>query len=300
MARCLSSIAVIGLALCAGPALAQASEPLATPPDIVVEDERPQGEAPLINLARDIAGHPRPRRPLARFEQPLCLMVASHDMQLARAIAARIVDNAKGAKVRIGPKGCKPNALLNLTEDAHAQLVAIRKSGRRLFAGLSPRELDKALAARDPVYVLQASETLAASGEFIVPQPEAPGSNSTPGAVNAIWSTGRLKRETREDMLAALVVIDAKAVAGLSSVQVADYASLRLLAPTGEVDPAEAGAPRTIMTLFLAPHGGPSAMTRFDRAYLRALYRMPPGSFSNEVLRAAVREAARGPVEDGR
>jgi hypothetical protein len=80
-------------------------------------------------------------------------------------------------------------------------------------------------------------------------------------------------------------------------VQIADYASLRLLAPTGEVDVAEAEAPRTIMTLFAAPASTPAAMTRFDRAYLAALYRMPPGSFASEVLRAAVVDATRGPQE---
>lgn len=287
-------LSTLACMVCGAPTAAQER----TPPGIIVEDERPQGETPLTDLAREVAGNRRGRRPLARFEQPLCLMVASTDMALAREIAERIVENAKAAKVRMGKKGCRPNALLNLSEDAHAQLVAIRKSGRRLFAGLSPRALDKALAARDPVYVLQASETSAASGEVLVANPEAPGANGTPGPTNAVWSAGRLKRETREDMLAALVVIDSTAVAGLDAVQIADYASLRLLAPTGEVDAKEAGAPRTIMTLFVAPGTAPPAMTRFDRAYLKALYRMPAGSFSTEVLRAAVLEVARGGEED--
>lgn len=277
-------------------AAAQAQE--ADRPAIVVEDERPQGETPLADLAREMAGHPRARRPLARYEQPLCLMVASTDMVLAREIAERIVENAKSAKVRMGKKGCRPNALLNLSDDAHAQLVAIRKSGRRLFAGLNAREIDKALAVRDPVYVLQASRQMAATGEVFIPSPEAPGANGTPGPVNPIWSAGRLKRDIREDMLAALVVIDAKAVAGLSPLQVADYASLRLLAPTGEVDAQEAGAPRTIMTLFVSPATAPPVMTRFDRAYLKALYRMPAGAFSTEVLRAAVLEVARAERDD--
>lgn len=92
------------------------------------------------------------------------------------------------------------------------------------------------------------------------------------------------------------MVIDNTAVAGLSPVQIADYASLRLLAPTGEVEPV---GPRTIMTLFAAPATAPATMTRFDRAYLAALYRMPPGSFAREVLRAAVVEAARGGPEEG-
>jgi hypothetical protein len=276
------------------PAAAMLRAQEAEPPAIVVESEKPRSEQALTDLARDIAGHPRSRRPLARFEQPLCLMVAAADTALAQEVAKRIIDNAKGAQVPVRGNGCTPNALLALSDDAHAQLRAIRASGRRLFAGLSARDIDAALGARDPVYVFQASKVTSATGPAIVASPEAGGSGGIPGPQNQIWSAGRLKREIREDMLAALVVVDNAAVAGLTPMQIADYASLRLLAPTGEVDAAEAGAPRTIMTLFVAPQTAPAALTRFDRAYLKALYRLPTGSFASEVLRAAVLETARG------
>lgn len=273
---------------------AQAAPQEVEPPPIIVEGELPQSEKELADLARDIAGNPHPRRPLARFEQPLCLMVASENGPLAQEIAERIIENAKAAKVNVRGNGCKPNALLAFSDDAQAQLSAIRKSGRHLFAGLSPRDIDAAMGARDPVYVFQASKQTSASGEAIVASPEAGGSNGIAGPQNVIWSAGRLKRLTREDMLAVLVVVDNAAIRDMTPVQIADYASLRLLAPTGEVDIAEAGAPRTIMTLFVSPAAAPTAMTRFDRAYLRSLYRMPAGSYAFEVLRAAVLETTRG------
>jgi hypothetical protein len=259
----------------------------------VVEGEKQQTEEALTDLARDLAGNPRADRPLARFEKPLCLMVAAGDADLAREVATRIIDNAKAAKVQVRGSGCRPNALVTFSDDAHAQLREIRASGRRLFAGLSARELDEALGARDPVYVFQSSTTTAASGQALLrPQPDV-------APVLKVYAMGRLSRLTREDMLAALVVIDNGAVAGLGPIQIADYASLRLLAPTGEVEVAGADAPRTIMTLFAAPASAPQQMTRFDRAYLAALYRMPPGSFSREVLRAAVLEVARGGPDEG-
>lgn len=276
-------------ALLAAPATAQEAEP----PPIVVEGKKRQTEEALTDLARDLAGNPRADRPLARFEKPLCLMVAAGNAELGREIAARIIDNAKAAKVPVRGSGCSPNALVTLSDDAQAQLREIRKSGRRLFAGISAREIDTAMGARDPVYVFQASQALAASGQamFQAQPDQAP--------TNYVTAMGRLSRMTREDMLAALVVIDSGAVAGLTPVQIADYASLRLLAPTGEVDVAEAGGPRTIMTLFAAPDSAPATMTRFDRAYLAALYRMPPGSFSKEVLRAAVLDTATEAMDEG-
>jgi hypothetical protein len=231
------------LALFAALMAATATAQEADPPPIVVEGKKPQGEAALSDLARELAGNPRDRRPLARFEQPLCLMVAASDAALAREVAERIIENARTAKVPVRKSGCKPNALLAFSDDAHAQLREIRASGRRLFAGLSARELDEALGARDPVYVFQSSTTTAASGQALFrEQPDT-------APVNKVTAMGRLSRLTREDMLAAVVVVDNGAIAGLSPVQIADYASLRLLAPTGEVDVADTGAgadaPRT-------------------------------------------------------
>lgn len=270
---------------------ASAGQQEGEPPPIIVDGERAQGEAALTDLARDLAGNPRPLRPLARFEQPLCLIIAAEDAELAQDVAARIVENAKLAGVTVQGGGCKPNALVVLTADAHAQLTEIRASGRKLFAGISPRVLDAALGARDPVFVFQSSIAKAASGQdFYREMPDSVPKNFT-------TSMGRLSRVSREDMLAALVVIETGAVADLSPAQIADYASVRLLAPTGEVDAGEAGAPRTIMTLFVSPTDAPSGMTRFDRAYLKALYELPSGSFASEVLRAAVLETA-GEADD--
>lgn len=265
----------------------------AEPPAIVVEEERPRTERELTELARDLADNPRPDRPLARFEAPLCLMVAAGDTALAQEVAARIIANAKAAKVKVRPSGCSINALVLVADDARQQLQSVRASGRRLFAGLSAREIEEAMGARDPVYVFQASKAVAASGQAMFEaQPDQP-------PTNFVTAMGRLTRMTREDMLSALVIVDNAAVAGLTPIQIADYASLRLLAPTGEVAPSGPGAPRTIMTLFAAPQDAPAQMTRFDRAYLAALYRMPPGSFAREVLRAAVVDSQRGADDDG-
>ena len=139
-------------------ATVQTAPPPAPPSDpIIVEGEKVQSEQALSELARDIAGNPRPRRPLARFERPLCLMVAAADTALGQQVAERIIENARDARVPVRGKGCKPNALLALSDNAQAQLRDVKASGRRLFAGLSAREIDAALGARDPVYVFQAS-----------------------------------------------------------------------------------------------------------------------------------------------
>lgn len=188
-----------GLALAAVLAIPAAAQE-AEPPAIVVEGEKPRTEQELTELARDLAGNPRVDRPLARFEKPLCLMVAAGDTALGQEVAARIIANAKAAKVRVRGSGCSPNALVAFSDDAQAQLRDIRASGRRLFAGLSAREIDAAMGARDPVYVFQATRETSATGAGIVASPEAAGPNGMPGPENRVYSMGRLKREIREDM----------------------------------------------------------------------------------------------------
>jgi hypothetical protein len=52
------------------------------------------------------------------------------------------------------------------------------------------------------------------------------------------------------------------------------------------------GTPRTIMTLFVAPDTAPPEMTRIDRAYLAAFYRLRNNAAAIEVLLAAARPIA--------
>jgi hypothetical protein len=99
----------------------------------------------------------------------------------------------------------------------------------------------------------------------------------------------------RSDLAGSLVVIDAAAAEGLTATQLADYATLRLLAPTADLsrlpdDAAQQGR-TTILTLLRDREDAPPAMTRFDRAYLESLYRLPRGTMARQVMARASRVA---------
>lgn len=236
-------------------------------------------------LARTVAGDPEARRPLAKLRGRLCLVVAAEDEAFAEAVAARIVDNAQAAGVPTRSAGCTPNALVNFTDEPRAQLQAVRDDGRKLFRRMSEKEIDAALAARDPAYVFQAIERTPRLGEGdAFTGVSASGDN---------WTSERSALRTPEDLVTTMVVVDRSAVAGFSPVQLADYVTLRLLAPTGEIAGDHPEAPRTILSLFAAPGAAPAEMTAFDRAYLRTLYRLPRTAFAEEVLDEVVRVAAK-------
>lgn len=246
--------------------------------------EAPATASETAVLARTVAGEPDDRRPLARLRGPLCLVVAATDQDFARTVAKRIVANAQAAGIRTRSAGCTANALVNFTDNPRGQMQAVRDYGRKLFRRMSEKEIDTALAARDPAYVFQAVEQTPRWGE---------GDAGVGGAGIENWSSQRSFLRTPEDMLSTMVVVDSAAISGLSPVQLADYVTLRLLAPTGEIAMDNPEAPRTILSLFAAPDAAPQELTRFDRTYLRTLYKMPRTAFAEEVLAETARVAAK-------
>lgn len=243
--------------------------------------EAPASGSETAVLARTVAGQPDARRPLARLHGPLCLVVAATDQDFARTVAKRIVANARAAGIRTRQAGCTANALVNFTDDPRAQMQAVRDDGRKLFRRMSEKEIDAALAVRDPAYVFQAVEQTPHFGIH----------DGWPAGGG--WTTENSFLRAPENMLSTMVVVDSGAIAGLSTVQLADYATLRLLAPTGEIAQDDPAAPRTILSLFAAPDAAPQELTRFDRTYLRTLYKLPRTAFAEEVLSEVARVAAK-------
>src|SRR5205085_975148 len=114
------------------------------------------------------------------------------------------------------------------------------------------------------------------------------GGDSTPvRTVNTIGSPSRLKSLIRRTFLGSIVVVEAKALNGVSTRQLADYAAMRTLAPTDTrrqvTLPAE-----SILTLLdagKAPGDAAPSVTWWDYAFLKSLY-----ATSNDVAAAAQRD----------
>lgn len=236
-------------------------------------------------LTRVVAGEPDERVTLAKLRAPLCLAVAAEDEQFARTVGKRIMANARAAGVPTRRAGCRVNALVSFTTDARAQMQAVRDDGRKLFRRMSEEEIDGALASRDPAYVFQATELTPRIGQGDAAVGLLGGSQA--------WTKERSYVRTPRDLLTTMVVFEQQAVEGVDARQLADYATMRLLAPTGEVEGDKALASATILALFSAPEAAPAELTRSDRAYLSALYQLPRTALAKEVISEAVRVAAK-------
>ncbi len=203
---------------------------------------------------------------MARFKTPLCLSLAIDDPARGALIGRRIIANARAAGLTIAKRKCRPNALVVIGDNMRETIHERRRSGRRFFVRLKRHEIDRLMKVRDPVYVF-----------------------------HDILVTGRTERTgrlIRKEMLAGVLMMERAPSEAFTPEQVADYITLRLLAPTREMEELARGAPRTIMTLFAAPDTAPPEMSRLDRKYLAALYCLPESSHGIEVLLAAARAIA--------
>ena len=278
-----------GLALLT-PALALAQEQDA-PAEIVVEGEREAQEAAVRALAKEVTGHLQVGRPLPRFFEPMCLAVGGINPAFADSFAQRIVENARRADVPVAEGKCQPNAIVVFAKDGRKQLEKTRKQHRWIFSGLGESRIKEILSSRDPAFAWQVTEIRGVDGRRF----DTEGGGGLP--LNRQYQTGRLNQPIRSDVVGAVVVFDSSAIAGISAIQLADYASLRLLAPTQEIENVDEEGMSTIMSLFLQPEIAPDELTQFDLAYLRGVYQLRPNSPGSAVYGAAARSYRRDPAD---
>jgi len=269
------------------PLFAQAAPETQTESDIIVTADRAKDEEAVQGLARQVTGRLPFDRPIARFQQPMCLAIAGVKDAFVDGFAARIVDNAKLARVPIATGDCKTNALVIFTSNTRKELEQARKKNRWIFGNLGVAALKKMLESRDPAYACRATQVLGTNGMPVQYDDREIPQNRT------IEMSGRLKQPIMIGVTGAIVIIDRDAADGKTAQQLADYATLRLLAPTAEIRELTPGAPATMMTLFLDAANAPAELTDFDVAFLHGVYaiagNVPASNVYGEVVNSLMK-----------
>lgn len=285
--------------LAAGPAFGQdAADPAAGAAqeapgdlDILVTGDRLKQEAAIRSLTAEITRPPRIDKPLPRFYQPFCLKVIGFKPDYAAIVVERITGNASELGVSVGGRDCTPNALLIFTDDAGKAVKTLHKQEPWLFADLFEHQIERALAGSGAAYAWQTTETRGVDGKpFRIVEYDCLGRcPKIEMELNEQYQTGRLNQPIRMDVRGAVVLIDNAHLPGKTLDQLADYATMRLLASIDDVSADEAVAVPTILSLFTAPDSAPPDLSRFDRSYLRALYSLRPNAAPLSLRDATVR-----------
>ena len=188
---------------------------------------------------------------------------------VAQYIADRTSDVARELGVAAGEPGCSPNVLIIAAADGRAVADGIVGERRRAFSpggsgmARSFRALDEFRSSDAPVRWWHVSAPVdSETGQLATRLPgyEAPTTN--------VSRASRIRSDIRDDLLKAIIVVDADAVSGLSLAQLADYCALVALA---QVDPkADVATFDTVLNVFKDP--SVLGLTSWDMDYLNALY----------------------------
>tara|TARA_Y100000815_G_scaffold208931_1_gene193185 strand:+ start:153 stop:1088 length:936 start_codon:yes stop_codon:yes gene_type:complete len=242
-------------------------------------------------LGKVITRPARANKAIARFHNPICLKVSGLPVEMAELVATRIKDNISSIPaLRMGGEGCKPNAFVGVLNNVNEVFDSLLKEEKWLFTGLfiyQKKRISKGSEAVRAWHVF---------GERNIDGTEIPGkqrgasdAQSIASSANRVHYTGRSNR-TPVEIAGAVVLVETAALQGKTFRQLADYATIRILASvTDEIDGSRPSLP-TILTLF-DPSSAyqPPELSGFDRAYLDALYELPINSRDAQVIAAAGR-----------
>ena len=228
---------------------------------------------------------------ISRFLVPVCPTVAGPAPAVRRVLALRMREVAAAAGVEVAPPGCHANVALVIVPDGRAFVRGLRAARPALFADVRADDIRQVLARRQPVLSWTSSEAVNEDGFA-----------ARDGGTLQVRSASIISEPVRLSTVQSVVVIEEQAAEGKSMGQLADYAVMRASAGARPPRQRDGAAPSTILTLFDPGADAPAELTRFDRAYLRAVYRSRANQRSvsqmAEMSRMIAAEAAREAEEE--
>lgn len=265
---------------------------------IVVTGERFKQAEIAADQASRITFRPPVDTPLARHYAPLCIKTFGIDPAYGEIFVERILRSANALGLPIGKKGCRANTWIGFSKDSAAELAALRKSESSLFSQFKSFEADRIFQGSGAAQLLHATEVRSADGRpipivrFNLSGKTNRGDNRTiEGRYNAQSQTGRLTTTIRNDINGTLLIFDRDRADGRTVRQLADYATMRILAPVQDFAEFKGSAAPTILHLFATGAEPPVGLMPFDWAYLAAYYKLDRGARATAV-HDAVRRAS--------
>lgn len=264
---------------------------------IVVIGKRSEQAEVAAEQAKDITLKPTANNPLPRRYAPICLKLFGIDPNFGAVITEQVYQNVRTLRLPVAKPGCQPNVWIGFVGDSKNEVKLLRKREPAMFAELKDFEVDRIFAGSGAAQVWNSTEIRSADGRSIpIVQLNIPLDvpRKVEAKYNAGYQGGRLVSPIRSDINGTIVVFDSARANGKTVQQLADYATLRILAPVQDYDKVPERAMPTILTLFTPGADPPEGLTEFDWAYLSAYYKLDSGAKAS-----AVHDSVRQAVLDG-
>lgn len=291
MKQAFAVVAAAGLVWSTAPAVAAQAVSEPAQDAIVVTGARAEQAKAAGKQGQTITQRPLEDYPLARRYAPLCLYTFGINREAGEVLADRITANARALKLEVGAKGCKPNAWIGFARNSKAAVGQLRQTNPEMFGTLQKSEIERIFSGSGAAQVWHVTEQRAIDGRALT------GLRLGDDTVKStsLYQPGRLGSPIRSDILGSIVIFDAARVGGKSLLQLADYATFRILADVQDLPRVEPQTLPSILSLFAdQPDSPPASLTEFDWAYLAGFYRMDRGA-----RRAATSDATERAMLDG-
>jgi hypothetical protein len=193
----------------------------------------------------------------------------------------------------VAKPGCTPNAVLIMTGAKRTLLETLQRKSPEHFGNMSPSAIRTLARSPGPTAAWQVQGQVNALGHSlgIDPAIDLP-TNRTSSPPSRITPAARPVFEM------SVLVVERGATEGLIIRQIADYAAMRLFAPTDPKGLAGSPVP-TIANILDAPMGTaiPATLTTWDIAFLRGLYASRKNAYAAsqryEIKRSITKELQR-------
>lgn len=234
--------------------------------EIVVQAVRPSDHQ-VRDFVRNLTAVPSYEQ-IGRFHRAVCPVAMGLPEVQSGKIAERMRQVAAAAKVPLAGAGCTPNVFVIIAPDKAAAIDELYRRFPAYFSQMSARHIRELTASPEPAAAWQLRGLLTQDGEEAV---KATGADYY--TIKGTQSPSRIKAVSKPTFTASVLVVDVNAAAGLTLVQLADYAAMRTLA---DIDPqriTQVGVP-TILTILGQPADKPLpvTLTYWDLAFLKSLY----------------------------
>jgi hypothetical protein len=218
--------------------------------------------------------------PPVRFTNPVCPAVYGLAPQQAAFITSRMRQIAAAAHVPLANQPCDPNAIVIVASNKAATIAALQqRQGDYFPAEWSDRQIRALETDPYPAAAWQFEGLLTPDG-LRVSETSDPSQLDPvdPGALLRATSpttlpASRMRPSIRRDVMTSVLVVEAKAIAGITTTQFADYAAMRTFA---RADPRQTAlsASDTILKVLDAPMGTPvpQSVTARDLDFLKTYY----------------------------
>ena len=286
---------------------------LAQPAGAQARPERSDGEQIVVtgnrDLKREVRDFVRALTPapvhgqLSRFEREVCPTAIGTLPSQKQKLVGRMRRVADAAGIPLAREDCSPNVLLIVTEDKDEFINALRRQHPTFLGDMTSREVRRLLRDAGPAAAWQVDgPPLNADGQPIgiarlTVADEQPDADASFYLNDTSRAAARLSVGARGHFAAAVVLVESRALEGLTTTQLADYAAMRAFA---RMQPSRlpAGGPSTILRVLEAPMGSsvPLTLTPTDLRFLRGLYASAKNHYAG-AQRSEIRQAVQAELQ---